>query len=140
MQQQSPSPASLHRQVLLSQSGQIRKNNSARSLDTVANQCGPIGDVGREFSSAHDIPQYEVECEGQRSASTERLLRKFLHATPDVDRPMYRKDIYYTGSVQILPEFHDDINSYVASITEIQTPSPLLIRISGVVSRSFPNQ
>lgn len=38
MQQQSPSPASLHRQVLLSQSGQIRKNNSARSLDTVANQ------------------------------------------------------------------------------------------------------
>lgn len=51
-----------------------------------------------------------------RSTSTEYLLRKFLNATPNADRPMYRKDIYYTGSVQLPPEYHNDIGKFYGYI------------------------
>lgn len=58
------------------------------------------------FSSVQDLP---VSDDLDQSASTQYLVKKFLHATPDVDRPMYRKDIYYMGSVQQLPQYHNDI-------------------------------
>lgn len=68
-------------------------------------------DPGKEFSSAQELVQSDmaIEADHPHSPSTNYLLKKFLHATPDVDRPMYRKDIYYTGSVAVLPQYHDDV-------------------------------
>ncbi|XP_064650892.1 monocarboxylate transporter 12-like isoform X2 [Lineus longissimus] len=43
----------------------------------------------------------------------------------DMQRPLYRKDIFYAGSVKNLPEFavQKDMDSYIRSITSIPTSS-----------------
>ncbi|XP_067928353.1 monocarboxylate transporter 5-like [Watersipora subatra] len=121
------SPHDLRKQVLVSQSSnQLRKNTSVKSLMLLESQTTALADPGKEFSSVQEISQTSDmmgDLDGERrkpgSASTEYLLRKFLSATPNVDRPMYRKDIYYTGSVQMLPQYHNDVDEYRASMTDI---------------------
>ena len=44
----------------------------------------------------------------------------------DMERPMYRKDIFYSGSVQNLPEYksNQDMQAYVKSVTSIPCDIP----------------
>ena len=44
------------------------------------------------------------------TTDAQELARKFKHHTPDNDRPMYRKDILYSGSVQQLPQYNRNIS------------------------------
>lgn len=46
----------------------------------------------------------------------------------DLGRPMYRKDIFYSGSIRNLPEFRQssgDVRSYIASVLTLPGENPV---------------
>lgn len=48
----------------------------------------------------------------------------------DLGRPMYRKDIFYSGSIRNLPEFRQssgDVRSYIASVLTLPGDNPAAI-------------
>lgn len=56
------------------------------------------------------------------SADPHDLARKYKHHIPDNDRPMYRKDILYSGSVQQLPQYNRNISkSDIESMIKLVT-------------------
>ena len=70
-----------------------------------------IGDLHKSYSMSCDCI---YQTQGEREA-VERRVR-------DLRRPLYRKDIFYSGSVANLKEFkasNQDMTSYVASMTSI---------------------
>lgn len=74
-------------------------------------------DPGREFSSDLELVptdvDFDLDLPSPGAASTEYLLERFRNAVPDVDRPLYRKDIYYTASVQALSQYHGDVGQCI---------------------------
>ena len=40
------------------------------------------------------------------------LINRYKNHTPEHDRPMYRKDILYTGSIQNLPQYNNNIGMF----------------------------
>ena len=70
-----------------------------------------LGNLDKSYSISCD-------CIYQTQSEKEALERRVR----DLRRPLYRKDIFYSGSVANLPEFkasNQDITSYVASMTSI---------------------
>lgn len=59
------------------------------------------------------------------------LIKLFKNVTPDCDRPMYRKDILFAGSVQALPEYNENMGKclyltvYCDAITPCDVTRPL---------------
>lgn len=43
------------------------------------------------------------------SENTDGILKLYKHHVPDTDRPMYRKDILYSGSVKNLPQYNTNM-------------------------------
>lgn len=40
---------------------------------------------------------------------SDNIVKMYKNHTPDNDRPMYRKDILYSGSVRNLPQYNNNI-------------------------------
>ncbi|XP_015912580.1 monocarboxylate transporter 9 isoform X2 [Parasteatoda tepidariorum] len=67
------------------------------------------------------ISQTPVPLDGSRRSSLRRERR-------DYSRPMYRKDVFYSGSIRNLPEYKQsqgDVRSYVASVISIPRDIPI---------------
>lgn len=65
--------------------------------------------------------QTPVPLDGSRRSSLRRDRK-------DYSRPMYRKDVFYSGSIRNLPEYKQsqgDVRSYVASVTSIPRDIPI---------------
>ncbi|UYV83097.1 hypothetical protein LAZ67_22002212 [Cordylochernes scorpioides] len=64
----------------------------------------------------------ENALDGSRRSSLRRLSMRRDSSKKDLARPLYRKDIFYSGSIAHLPEFinsQKDVRSYVASVISI---------------------
>lgn len=70
---------------------------------------------------------YAGDC-GSRgeSMSVARRQQRRLSNRKDLARPLYRKDIFYSGSIVHLPQYRQskaDIRCYISSVTTIPQPS-----------------
>lgn len=69
----------------------------------------------------YDVQRNSVNPRGE-SWSAARLKQRRMSNRKDLARPLYRKDIFYSGSIVNLPEYRQskaDIRSYMASVTTI---------------------
>ncbi|KAH9504478.1 hypothetical protein Btru_062880 [Bulinus truncatus] len=88
------------------------------------------GTLPFEFSPLLEVPAPVIKVGGQRAGSYGGSRTNMLHlhsinslhvSKKDLSRPMYRKDIFYSGSVLNIPQFKSqtDIKSFITSITTI---------------------
>ncbi|BFZ25545.1 hypothetical protein BsWGS_28584 [Bradybaena similaris] len=85
-----------------------------------------ISNGGTSSVIAEILPLLEVPAPIVHSAGAPPGSLRSLHVSKDdLARPLYRKDIFYSGSVSNIPEFHSqpDMQSYIASITVIPRES-----------------
>ncbi|CAG5118604.1 unnamed protein product, partial [Candidula unifasciata] len=85
-----------------------------------SNQNFPNGDSQSTITEI--LPLLEVSAPVVRNIALPTDSLKSLHISKeDLARPLYRKDIFYSGSVLNIPQFHSqpDMKSYIASITMI---------------------
>ncbi|ELT99746.1 hypothetical protein CAPTEDRAFT_22666, partial [Capitella teleta] len=71
--------------------------------------------------------QFNHEEDSLLTASTMSLKKQKQKEKDDMNRPMYRQDIFYSGSVTSIVEYaqsNDDMTSYMASIASIPPPPP----------------
>jgi len=103
-------------------------DNSGIKMFSLFLQASPVhgGSKERSYHSVQDFATADnisiaasvggVSVGGTSTASTnvnsenaEELLRLYRNHTPDNDRPMYRQDILYSGSVHHLPQYTSNI-------------------------------
>ncbi|CAL1534048.1 unnamed protein product [Lymnaea stagnalis] len=91
---------------------------------------GTIPAIGSEFSPLLEVPAPVIKIGGNRAGSYGGSRTNMLHlqslnslhvSKKDLARPMYRKDIFYSGSVLNIPQYKSqtDMKSYITSITTI---------------------
>ncbi|GFU52572.1 monocarboxylate transporter 13 [Nephila pilipes] len=106
---------------------EMRKNNAPLKISSSGFLCP--GQQNNNFNAdevwkqsiREQNSQTPVPLDGSRRSSLRRDRR-------DYSRPLYRKDVFYSGSIRNLPEYKQsqgDVRSYVASVTSIPRDIPM---------------
>lgn len=92
-----------------------KKNRCTHSMHNLSSDSVPVSKEIRK--SIDNLP---LASDSHRRSSGQEPLKKV-----DVNNPLYRKDIFYSGSIQNLPEFQKapDMDTYIQSVTEIPDQS-----------------
>lgn len=100
---------------------EMRKNNSSLKISSSGFLCpgqqnnNYVADDVWKQNAQEQQTQTPVPLDGSRRSSLRRDRK-------DYSRPLYRKDVFYSGSIRNLPEYKQsqgDVRSYVASVTSI---------------------
>lgn len=66
----------------------------------------------QDFPAADNISVGTGSIASSAPDPTEDILRLYKNHTADNDRPMYRKDILYSGSVRNLPQYNNHVGKH----------------------------
>ncbi|GFX41956.1 monocarboxylate transporter 12 [Trichonephila clavipes] len=107
---------------------EMRKNNAPLKISSSGFLCPGQQQINNfnadevwKQSIRDQNSQTPVPLDGSRRSSLRRDRR-------DYSRPLYRKDVFYSGSIRNLPEYKQsqgDVRSYVASVTSIPRDIPM---------------
>ncbi|XP_035211198.1 monocarboxylate transporter 12-like isoform X2 [Stegodyphus dumicola] len=112
---------------------EMRKNNASLKISSSGFLCP--GQQNNNFNADEvwkqnirdQTTQTPVPLDGSRRPSLRRDRK-------DYSRPLYRKDVFYSGSIRNLPEYKQsqgDVRSYVASVTSIPRDIPVSQSVLG---------
>lgn len=93
------------------QSSPLHGETSERSYHSV-NDFSGVSTYAAGPSSADTVSlAASMDATSLASSTTEHheLINRYKNHTPEHDRPMYRKDILYTGSIHNLPQYNNNI-------------------------------
>ncbi|GIX85193.1 monocarboxylate transporter 9 [Caerostris extrusa] len=114
---------------------EMRKNNAPMKISSSGFLCP--GQQNNNFNNDEvwkqsirdQNSQTPVPLDGSRSSLRRDGRRSSLRRDrKDYSRPLYRKDVFYSGSIRNLPEYKQsqgDVRSYVASVTSIPRDIPM---------------
>lgn len=107
---------------------EMRKNNASLKISSSGFLCPGqqnnnynADEVWKQNIRDHSNTQTPVPLDASRRSSLKRDRK-------DYSRPLYRKDVFYSGSIRNLPEYKQsqgDVRSYVASVTSIPRDIPV---------------
>ena len=106
---------------------EMRKNNSSLKISSSGFLCP--GQQNNNYNADEVWKQSIRDHNTQTPIPSETASRRssLKRDRKDYSRPLYRKDVFYSGSIRNLPEFKQsqgDVRSYVASVTSIPRDIP----------------
>lgn len=106
---------------------EAKKNNSSLKISSSGFLCP--GQQNNNYNADEVWKQSIRDHNTQTPAPSEAASRRssLKRDRKDYSRPMYRKDVFYSGSIRNLPEYKQsqgDVRSYVASVTSIPRDMP----------------
>lgn len=121
---------------------EMRKNNSSLKISSSGFLCP--GQQNNNYNADEvwkqnirdSSSQTPVPLDAASAASRRSSLKR---DRKDYSRPLYRKDVFYSGSIRNLPEYKQsqgDVRSYVASVTSIPRDIPVSQSVLGGDNRS----
>ncbi|XP_055865455.1 monocarboxylate transporter 2-like isoform X3 [Biomphalaria glabrata] len=126
----TPSSPVHDQEDLQAHTGSNDNDNQSDLTDSTKKQSNGALMLGGEFSPLLEVPAPVIKIGGQRAGSYGGSRTNMLHiqsinslhvSKKDLSRPLYRKDIFYSGSVLNIPQYKSqtDIKSFITSITTI---------------------
>ncbi|XP_054723796.1 monocarboxylate transporter 12-like [Uloborus diversus] len=113
---------------------EMRRNNASLKISSSGFLC-PAQQQNNNFNAdevwKQNVRDQASEMPVPLDASRRSSLRRDRR---DYSRPMYRKDVFYSGSIRNLPEYKQsqgDVRSYVASVTSIPRDIPVSHSVLG---------
>ncbi|GBL89478.1 Monocarboxylate transporter 12 [Araneus ventricosus] len=105
----------------------MRKNNAPMKISSSGFLCP--GQQNNNFNADEVWKQSIRDSNSQTPVPLDGSRRSSLRRDrKDYSRPLYRKDVFYSGSIRNLPEYKQsqgDVRSYVASVTSIPRDIPM---------------